>query len=47
MNEVVEEASKESIGAAFQALVLQNIGIFTGVTALFLLAKYPEYFTIT
>ena len=42
MNEVAEEASRESVPAALRVLALQNLGILTGVGALYVLAKYQD-----
>lgn len=42
MNEVAEEASRRSVPSALKILLLQNIGILTGVGALFALAKYQD-----
>lgn len=42
MNEVAEEASKESVAGGLRILFLQNLGILSGVAALYLLAKYQD-----
>jgi hypothetical protein len=42
MNEVAEEASRESVPQALKVLTLQNIGILSGVGALYLLAKFQD-----
>lgn len=42
MNEVAEESSKISVLAGLKVLALQNIGIFLGITTLFVLAMYQE-----
>ena len=42
MNEVAEESSKISVWRALRVLLLQNIGIFIGITALFVLAMYQD-----
>jgi len=42
MNEVAEEASKVSWKRACQTLLLQNIGMGTGVLALYVLARYQD-----
>lgn len=47
MNEVAEEASKVSISSAFFTLLLQNIGMGTGVVVLYLLARYQDSFSFT
>lgn len=43
MNEVAEEASKVSWQKAVQTLFLQNVGMLTGVTVLYLLARYQNH----
>lgn len=43
MNEVAEEASKLSVGSALFTLLLQNLGMGTGVLVLYLLARYQDY----
>lgn len=43
MNEVAEEASKVSWQKAVQTLFLQNLGMLTGVTVLYLLARYQDH----
>lgn len=47
MNEVAEEASKVSISSALFTLLLQNIGMGTGVLVLYLLARYQDSFSLT
>lgn len=42
MNEIAEETSKISVRKGLWVLFLQNIGMFTGITALFILAKYQD-----
>ncbi|KAI9553381.1 hypothetical protein GHT06_021282 [Daphnia sinensis] len=42
MNEVAEEASRESVPQALKVLTLQNIGILSGVGALYLLARFQD-----
>jgi zinc transporter 14 len=42
MNEVAEEASKVSWKRACHTLLLQNIGVGTGVLALYVLARYQD-----
>lgn len=42
MNEVAEEASRESVPQALEVLILQNIGILSGVGALYLLARFQD-----
>ena len=42
MNELAEEASRESVPQALKVLALQNIGILSGVGALYLLAKFQD-----
>lgn len=42
MNEVAEEASRESVSQALKVLTLQNIGILSGVGALYLLARFQD-----
>jgi hypothetical protein len=42
MNEVAEEASKVSLKKAFHTLLLQNIGMGTGIFALYVLARYQD-----
>jgi len=39
----LEEAMRESVSKAVNVLILQNAGILTGISALFLLAKYSEH----
>lgn len=43
MNEVAEEASKVSWRNALYTLFLQNVGMLTGVTVLYLLARYQDH----
>ncbi|KAJ1525718.1 hypothetical protein ONE63_008928 [Megalurothrips usitatus] len=43
MNEVAEEASKVSWQKALQTLFLQNVGMLTGVSVLYLLARYQDH----
>lgn len=43
MNEVAEEASKVSWKKALQTLLLQNVGMLTGVTVLYMLARYQDH----
>jgi len=40
MNEVAEESSKVSVREGLKVLLLQNLGMFVGITTLFMLAKY-------
>ncbi|XP_046681966.1 metal cation symporter ZIP14-like [Homalodisca vitripennis] len=47
MNEVAEEASKRSVGSALTTLLLQNIGMGTGVLVLYLLARYQDHIDFT
>ncbi|XP_054279905.1 metal cation symporter ZIP14-like [Macrosteles quadrilineatus] len=47
MNEVAEEASKKSVGSALWTLLLQNLGMGTGVLVLYLLARYQDYIDFT
>ncbi|CAG7785223.1 unnamed protein product [Allacma fusca] len=42
MNEIAEETSKLSVMKGLKVLVLQNLGLFTGITILFVLAKYQD-----
>ena len=42
MNELAEEASRESLGQALKVLGLQNVGVLFGVGALFILAKFQD-----
>jgi len=42
MNEIAEETSKISLKKGMWVLFLQNIGMFVGIMALFLLAKYQD-----
>ncbi|XP_069694535.1 metal cation symporter ZIP14-like isoform X2 [Periplaneta americana] len=42
MNEVAEEASKLGLKSGFQTLLLQNLGMGIGVTALYVLARYQD-----
>lgn len=42
MNEIAEEASRESVTQALKILLLQNVGIIFGVLALYFLAKYQD-----
>ena len=39
----VETASKHSVRRTMHVLLLQNLGILSGILCLFLLAKYSEY----
>ena len=39
----VETASQHSLARTLHVLCLQNAGILSGITCLFLLAKYSEY----
>lgn len=43
MNEVAEEASKVSWQKAVQTLFLQNVGMLSGVTVLYMLARYQDH----
>jgi len=47
MNEVAEEASKQSVSSALWTLLLQNLGMGTGVLVLYLLARYQNYIDFT
>jgi len=47
LNEVAEEASKESLGSALKVLSLQNLGIFIGIAALYTLAKFQDSIQIS
>ena len=42
MNEISEETSKLSVSKGLKVLLLQNIGLFSGITILFVLAKYQD-----
>lgn len=42
MNEIAEETSKVSVWKGVKVLILQNLGLFTGITVLYVLAKYQE-----
>jgi hypothetical protein len=42
MNEIAEETSKISLMKGMKVLALQNLGLFTGIATLFLLAKYQD-----
>jgi len=44
MNEVADEAGKVSVKKALKTFVLQNIGIWTGVVMLYMLARYQDHF---
>lgn len=47
MNEVAEEASKVSWQKAVQTLILQNVGMLSGVTVLYMLARYQDHITFS
>lgn len=44
MNEIAQETSKISVRKGFLTLLLQNVGLFAGITALYLLALYQDSF---
>lgn len=44
MNEIAEETSKVSVKKGLITLLLQNLGLFSGISALFLLALYQDSF---
>lgn len=44
MNEIAQETSKISVKHGLITILLQNIGLFTGITALYLLALYQDSF---
>ncbi|ODN00585.1 Zinc transporter ZIP14 [Orchesella cincta] len=44
MNEIAQETSKVSVRKGIITLFLQNMGLFAGITALYLLAKYQDRF---
>lgn len=46
MNEVAEEASRQSVAEALKILALQNVGVILGVCALFVLAKFQDQIRI-
>lgn len=47
MNEVAEEASRKGVRSAISTLLLQNLGLGTGVTVLYLLARYQDSLSFT
>lgn len=42
MNEVSQQASRKSVAQALHVLLLQNIGMFVGVAALYVLALFQD-----
>ncbi|KAJ9579295.1 hypothetical protein L9F63_024599, partial [Diploptera punctata] len=42
MNEVAAEASKVSVKASLFTLLLQNVGMWIGVSILYILARYQD-----
>ena len=47
LNATLDQISKQSVKSAMAVFVLQNIGIWTGISCLFVLAKFQDKIQIS
>ena len=47
LNAMLDQVSKQSVKSALAVFVLQNLGIWTGISSLFVLAKFQDRIQIS